>query len=298
VTFTVSDGVLEDFETVTITVAEINAAPVLAAIGDQAVIRGRSLTLVASATDPDLPANSLTFSLDPASTDLGMTIASATGEFRWTPSEAHGPGSYAVTIRVTDSGNPPQTDTAVFTITVLWWQNPAHFADVNGDGDVTPDDVLLLVNDINAHDSRNLLTASPPTPPSPPFLDPSGDGVLSPLDALLVISYINGQAAGSPTSWSGGEGEYALPLGGEVSAEQGSPLVVQTAASARQVGSCVTLPGAACAKHLPRQTSSPRASSAQARDFVFRLACDESPEDGFETRELGEALSELAVSRR
>ena len=47
-----------------ITVGEVNQAPVLAAIGNKSVDEGSLLTFTASATDPDLPANNLSFSLD------------------------------------------------------------------------------------------------------------------------------------------------------------------------------------------------------------------------------------------
>ncbi len=55
---------LDDFETVNITVREVNQAPVLAAIGSKSVDEGSLLTFTASASDPDLPANKLSFSLD------------------------------------------------------------------------------------------------------------------------------------------------------------------------------------------------------------------------------------------
>src|SRR5690606_11383403 len=64
-TFTVhvSDGVLTDEEEITVTVNEVNVAPVLATISDKAVNEGSELTFTASATDADLPANTLTYSL-------------------------------------------------------------------------------------------------------------------------------------------------------------------------------------------------------------------------------------------
>ena len=59
----VSDGGLTDSETITVTVNEINAAPVLAAIGNRTVNEGVTLTFAATASDADLPPNPLTFSL-------------------------------------------------------------------------------------------------------------------------------------------------------------------------------------------------------------------------------------------
>ena len=78
----------------------------LAAIGDKTVDEGALLSFTATATDADLPANTLTFSLD-AGAPAGASIDPATGLFTWTPSEAQGPGVYPVTVRVTDNGTPP-----------------------------------------------------------------------------------------------------------------------------------------------------------------------------------------------
>ena len=43
--------------------AEVNVAPVLGTIGDQNVNEGSALGFTATATDADVPANTLTFSL-------------------------------------------------------------------------------------------------------------------------------------------------------------------------------------------------------------------------------------------
>ena len=67
-------------KTITITVDEVNVAPVLAAIGDQSVDEGCELTFTATATDADLPANTLTFSLD-AGAPAGACDRRATGVF-------------------------------------------------------------------------------------------------------------------------------------------------------------------------------------------------------------------------
>ena len=84
----------------TITVTEGNAAPVLAAISNQSVAEGAPVAVTASATDADLPAQTLTYSLVTA--PMGATIGATTGAFAWTPGEADGPGTHPVTIRVTD----------------------------------------------------------------------------------------------------------------------------------------------------------------------------------------------------
>ena len=121
VTITVTDngtGLLTDSETITITVGDTNVAPVLAAIGNQSVNEGATLSFTATATDADVPAQSLTYSLDAASLALGMTINSSTGAFSWTPSEAQGSLTPSVTITVTDNGTGNLTDSETFIITV------------------------------------------------------------------------------------------------------------------------------------------------------------------------------------
>ena len=108
---------LDDFETIDITVNEVNVAPVLDPIGDQPVDELTTLNFTATASDADLPANTLTFSLD-AGAPPGASINPSTGQFSWTPSEAQGPGVFSVTVRVTDDGVPSLDDFEEISITV------------------------------------------------------------------------------------------------------------------------------------------------------------------------------------
>ncbi|WP_342558914.1 putative Ig domain-containing protein [Metasolibacillus sp. FSL K6-0083] len=109
----VSDGTLTDSETITVTVNEVNEAPVLAAIGNKTVDEESMLTFTASATDVDLPENSLTYSL--LGPPMGASINTMTGVFIWTPTEAQGPGSYTFAVRVSDG---TLTDSETITVTV------------------------------------------------------------------------------------------------------------------------------------------------------------------------------------
>src|SRR5204862_218263 len=89
----VSDGSLTDTKSIELTVAEVNVAPVLSGVPVSATINEEQLyTFTASASDHDLPAQILSFSLSGAPT--GASINSATGVFTWTPGEAQGPGIY------------------------------------------------------------------------------------------------------------------------------------------------------------------------------------------------------------
>jgi len=77
----------------------------------------QAYTFTATASDPQAPPQTLTFSLD-AGAPAGAAMTGA-GAFTWTPTEAQGPGSFNVTIRVTDDGSPPLSDGETITITVL-----------------------------------------------------------------------------------------------------------------------------------------------------------------------------------
>src|SRR5204862_8196800 len=71
-------------QTLTSTVSAINDAPVLAAIGSKTVFLGSALPFGATATDIDLPAQTLTFSLF-GRVPSGASINGSTGAFTWTP---------------------------------------------------------------------------------------------------------------------------------------------------------------------------------------------------------------------
>jgi hypothetical protein len=101
--------------TFTIVVEEVNAAPTLETIADQSLHFGTLLSVQATAADSDLPANRLTFSLDQP--PAGLAIDGTAGLITWTPAETQ-VGTFPVTIRVTDNGNPAMSTALTFQITV------------------------------------------------------------------------------------------------------------------------------------------------------------------------------------
>src|SRR5205823_11951936 len=102
-------------QTCTLPVPEVNVAPVLSVPANQTVDEWRALAVTASATDADIPANTLTFSL--VSPPAGMTINGSSGAISWTPSEAQGPSTNTITVVVTDNGVPALSATNSFTRT-------------------------------------------------------------------------------------------------------------------------------------------------------------------------------------
>jgi len=102
-------------------VTAVNVAPVLAAIGNKSVNEQSLLTFTATATDVDVPANTLTFTLANGLSGLvpaGAAIDATTGVFTWTPTEAQGPGVFTFDVMVTDNGSPTLSDSETLTITV------------------------------------------------------------------------------------------------------------------------------------------------------------------------------------
>jgi len=59
----------------------VNVAPALVGVGDKSVDEGAELSFTVTATDADLPANTLSYSLDAASITAGMSIGASSGVF-------------------------------------------------------------------------------------------------------------------------------------------------------------------------------------------------------------------------
>ncbi|MDZ4848231.1 MAG: CARDB domain-containing protein [Pirellulaceae bacterium] len=104
-----------DTERFTANVLEVNRLPVFTPIGLQTINEEEQLVIQAKATDPDIPLDALRYSIDKGPT--GAIIDAVTGQFRWTPSELDGPGTFNVTIRVIDRVGG--SDTQSFVISVL-----------------------------------------------------------------------------------------------------------------------------------------------------------------------------------
>jgi hypothetical protein len=89
----------------------------LAPLADCEVSVGSQLTITNEATDLDLPANRLTFSLGEGA-PAGSQIDPATGVLTWTPSSVQALTTNYFTIQVADDGLPPLTAAQVLTVIV------------------------------------------------------------------------------------------------------------------------------------------------------------------------------------
>lgn len=93
-----------------------NAAPLMPPISDKTVTLGQTLAFIVVATDADLPAQTLAFSLEQGAS-LGATVDPASGQFAWTPTSA--PETSTFEIRAADNGIPSLSALQTFKVTVL-----------------------------------------------------------------------------------------------------------------------------------------------------------------------------------
>ena len=100
-----------------------NTPPFITPISDMTSNEMRRIVFTVEATDTNVPAQALSFSL--LEPPAGATISN--GVFRWRPSEVQGPGTYTIRVRVTDNGIPSQSSTQTFRINVNEVNRPPTF---------------------------------------------------------------------------------------------------------------------------------------------------------------------------
>jgi hypothetical protein len=128
-------------------VNEVNTSPVIGAVGATTVTEGNTLSFSVGATDSDIPANALNFSLG-AGAPSGASISSG-GTFSWTPSEQQGPGSYSITVQVSDNGTPGLSASQTFSVSVDELNSPPVLAPVGSQSvnEGSPLSVTLTASD-------------------------------------------------------------------------------------------------------------------------------------------------------
>jgi autotransporter-associated beta strand protein len=164
-------------------VALPNVAPVLNPISNRTLVAGQTLTLTNTATDANVPAQILTFSL--VSGPAGMTLNPTNGILSWRPTIAQSPTTNTVTVQVADNGTPSLSAMQSFTVTVLSPAAPALTVPMVGggifsllvNGSSGPDYILWGATNLNPPVNwlplKTNLSASPPFT----FTDPATNTV-------------------------------------------------------------------------------------------------------------------------
>ncbi|MBI1841756.1 MAG: lamin tail domain-containing protein [Verrucomicrobia bacterium] len=102
-----------------------NTPPTITPIPNMVVNENVRLLFTATAEDAESAPAQLTFTLDPGAPAGALILPD--GRFRWRPTEAQGPGSYALSVRVTDSGKPGLSAATSFKIKVDEVNQPPAF---------------------------------------------------------------------------------------------------------------------------------------------------------------------------
>ncbi len=130
------------------TIDALNHEPTLAAISNQTVIAGATLTFTNNASDADVPPQTLSYSL--LNQPGGASVNPSNGIFNWRPLIAQSGSSNFMKVIVTDNGSPSLSATQAFaalvtTPAVPQVQSPANTGGVFGltvNGDSGPDYIL------------------------------------------------------------------------------------------------------------------------------------------------------------
>ena len=104
-------------EAFTITVNDVNDAPVIGQVGPQTLQSGGVLVVDVDATDGDFPVQSLTYSLQNA--PAGASIHPTSGVITWTAGTVTEDESHLFEVAVVDSGTPAKTSTMSFAVAVV-----------------------------------------------------------------------------------------------------------------------------------------------------------------------------------
>jgi hypothetical protein len=146
-----------------------------------------------------------------------------TGQLLFTPAPNMS-GTATVTVTLVDDGGTADggidsSQPQVFQITIDKphpLHNTSNPIDSNNDGFMAPNDVVLVVNYVNAHPVSGAQGSGEAGADEHNYVDVNGDGFVSAMDALSIINYLNAHptAAGEATAsivraGSGGSGDAA-----------------------------------------------------------------------------------------
>ncbi len=142
-----------------------NSPPTLMPVGDQTIDAGMTCVVTNRATDPDLPGQTLTYTL--LSGPTHSTLDTSSGVFSWRPPVTEANTTNAVRVQVSDDGSPVLSATTAFSV-IVNPLTPATIDSVRVDGSrvdlflsgpTGPDYTVLSSS--NLADWQPLLTTNP-----------------------------------------------------------------------------------------------------------------------------------------
>jgi hypothetical protein len=126
-----------------VVVTEVNVAPVLPAQTNLIIAELSLLTVTNTATDSDIPANTLAYQL--INPPAGAAI-DTNGVITWTPTESEGPSTNTIVTVVTDNGVPPLSRTNSFNVTVTEANNNGPVLGVQTNRTIAELTMLVVTN--------------------------------------------------------------------------------------------------------------------------------------------------------
>ena len=155
---------VSDYGASAFTVTILNVRPVFAAISTKTIDELQTLTVNASATDPDVTegTQTLTYQLTafPAGARIGTNCV-----FTWTPAQTQSPSTNLVTVVVADNGTPPLSATNSFTM-IVKEVNVAPVLPVQTSVTVNELTLLTVTNtasEANIHSTLGYALVNPPS---------------------------------------------------------------------------------------------------------------------------------------
>jgi hypothetical protein len=152
----------------------MNHTPGLTPIFDTSILAGRTLLITNTATDADLPAQSLAFGIQDA--PAGVAINSNTGVLMWRPAMSESGATHSITVRVSDNGAPTMSATQRFAVAVERPEKPvismlafneSGFS-LNITGDSGPD--YIVESSTNLGNAADWIPLTTNYSAAPPFL--------------------------------------------------------------------------------------------------------------------------------
>lgn len=140
-------------------VAQTNFPPTFTSIAPQTINPGATLNLTNTASDADLPAQSLTFTLLTAPTNATLTVLNSTNaRFTWRPLISQAASTNSIQVKVTDNCTPNLSATNNFVITVNPASQPALSSITVGSSQVSLSATGLIGPDYTLLTSTNLVS--------------------------------------------------------------------------------------------------------------------------------------------